>query len=68
MMTILDERRGAQRGSVTDILLPKWIADRIFPTFGTMYGAALVLALSPHVTNGSAEQETHVRRGERLHD
>ena len=30
-LTILAERRGAVRGSVTDIFLPKWFADRIFP-------------------------------------
>jgi hypothetical protein len=44
-LTILAERRGAPRGSVTDIFLPKWFADRIFPICGTMYGAALVLIL-----------------------
>jgi heme/copper-type cytochrome/quinol oxidase subunit 3 len=42
-LTILAERQGAVRGSVADIFLPKWLADRIFPICGTMYGAALVL-------------------------
>jgi hypothetical protein len=42
-LTILAERHGAIRGSVADIFLPKWLADRIFPIWGTMYGAALVL-------------------------
>ena len=44
-LTILAERRGALRGSVTDIFLPKWLADRIFPVCGTTYGIALVLIL-----------------------
>lgn len=42
-LTILAERQGALRGSVTDILLPTWLADRIFPICGTLYGIALVL-------------------------
>ena len=44
-LTILAERSGALRGSVTDIFLPKWFADRIFPVCGTMYGVAVVLIL-----------------------
>jgi len=42
-LTLLAERQGAERGSVTDIFLPKWLADRIFPIFGTGYGIALAL-------------------------
>lgn len=42
-LTILAERQGAERGSVTDIFLPKWLADRIFPIFGTGFGIALLL-------------------------
>ena len=42
-LTILAERQGAVRGSVTDIFLPKWLADRIFPICGTLYGVALGL-------------------------
>lgn len=42
-LTILAERRGAARGSVTDIFLPKWCADRIFPFCGTSYVLALVI-------------------------
>ena len=41
-LTILAERQGALRGSVADIFLPKWFADRIFPICGTLYGVALV--------------------------
>jgi hypothetical protein len=44
-LTILTERLGAARGSVTDIFLPKWFADRIFPVCGTTYGVALLLIL-----------------------
>ena len=42
-LTILTERLGAARGSVSDIFLPKWLADRIFPICGTAYAVALVL-------------------------
>jgi hypothetical protein len=42
-LTILAERRGALRGSVADIYLPTWLADRIFPICGTLYAVALVL-------------------------
>jgi hypothetical protein len=42
-LTILAERHGAVRGSVTDIFLPTWFAGRIFPICGTAYGVALVL-------------------------
>jgi hypothetical protein len=42
-LTILAERRGAVRGSVTDIFLPRWFADRIFPICGTLYGIALLI-------------------------
>jgi hypothetical protein len=44
-LTILAERCGAARGSVADIFLPAWFADRIFPVCGTMYGLALLLIL-----------------------
>jgi hypothetical protein len=42
-LTILAERQGAVRGSVADIFLPRWLADRIFPVCGTMYVVALIL-------------------------
>jgi hypothetical protein len=44
-LTLLAERQGAARGSVADIFLPKWFADRIFPVCGTAYGIAVVLIL-----------------------
>lgn len=42
-LTILAERQGAVRGEVADIFLPKWLADRIFPICGTLYGIALLV-------------------------
>jgi hypothetical protein len=36
-LTILAERLGAKRGAVTDLFLPKWFADRIFPICGTSF-------------------------------
>jgi hypothetical protein len=42
-LTLLAERHGATRGSVADIFLPNWLADRVFPICGTLYVAALVL-------------------------
>ena len=42
-LTSLAERQGAPRGSVTDIFLPEWFADRIFPICGTLYGIALLV-------------------------
>jgi len=44
-LTLLAERQGALRGSVTDIFLPRWLADRIFPICGTIYVVAVALIL-----------------------
>lgn len=44
-LTVLAERLGAERGSVTDIFLPKWAADRIFPVCGTTFVMALAVLL-----------------------
>jgi hypothetical protein len=44
-LTLVAERAGAVRGSVADIFLPKWFADRIFPICGTTYAVALVIIL-----------------------
>jgi heme/copper-type cytochrome/quinol oxidase subunit 3 len=41
-LTLLAERQGALRGAVADIFLPRWLADRIFPICGTLYGVALI--------------------------
>jgi hypothetical protein len=43
-LTVLAERRGAVDGSVSDIFLPKWFADRIFPICTTLFliGCALL--------------------------
>ena len=45
-LTLLAERQGAARGSVADIFLPKWLADRIFPICGTTYGVAVLVILA----------------------
>lgn len=42
-LTILAERLGDGHGSVADIFLPRWLADRIFPVCGTAYAIALVV-------------------------
>lgn len=42
-LTLLAERQGAPRGSVADIFLPKWFADRIFPICGSLYVIALAI-------------------------
>jgi len=44
-LTILAERQGAVRGSVTDLFLPTRLADQIFPVCGTLYVVGLVLVL-----------------------
>jgi hypothetical protein len=43
-LTSLAERLGAADGSVSDIFLPRWFSDRIFPICGTLYlvGCALI--------------------------
>jgi polyferredoxin len=42
-LTILAERMGARRGAVTDLFLPKWFADRIFPICGTTFLVGIIL-------------------------
>lgn len=42
-LTILAERQGSPRGSVADIFLPKWFADRIFRICGSLYVIALLI-------------------------
>lgn len=44
-LTLLAEQLGAERGSVADIFLPKWFADRIFPVCGTTFALAVVILL-----------------------
>ncbi len=43
-LTKVAEQLGAADGSVADIFLPRWFADRIFPICGTLYliGCAVV--------------------------
>jgi hypothetical protein len=44
-LTLIAERLGTEQGSVADIFLPKWLADRIFPICGTIFGVAITLLL-----------------------
>lgn len=45
-LTAVAERLGAASGGVSDIFLPKWFADRIFPICGTLFlvGCGLIAA------------------------
>jgi hypothetical protein len=42
-LTSVAERLGAERGSVADIFLPGWFADRLFPICGTLFLLGCVL-------------------------
>jgi hypothetical protein len=44
-LTLLAEHLGTKQGSVADIFLPKWFADRIFPICGTTFGVSLLVLL-----------------------
>ncbi|HBE17002.1 MAG TPA: hypothetical protein DEG17_26330 [Cyanobacteria bacterium UBA11149] len=44
-LTLLAQRLGAQQGSVSDLFLPKWFADRIFPICGTTFVVAIAILL-----------------------
>jgi hypothetical protein len=37
------EQLGSTHGSVTDIFLPKWFADRVFIIYGVLWAGALLL-------------------------
>src|SRR5262245_6856823 len=45
-LTILAERLGSPRGSVVDIFLPKWLADRIFLICGGTFLIACVTLIA----------------------
>ena len=42
-LTTLAERYGAERGSVTDIFLPSWIARKVYKFSLVLFAAELVL-------------------------
>jgi hypothetical protein len=44
-LTAVAERLGASDGSVADIFLPRWFADRIFPICGTLYLISCVVVV-----------------------
>jgi hypothetical protein len=44
-LTVYAENRGATSGQVTDIFLPKWLADRVFIIYGGLFAVALVILI-----------------------
>lgn len=44
-LRIYAERLGAEDGSVTDIFLPKWLAERIFPICGGLLALSALIFL-----------------------
>jgi hypothetical protein len=42
-LTTYAERLGSTHGQVTDMFLPKWVADRFFQVFGAIWAVALLL-------------------------
>ena len=42
-LTAYAENLGATSGQVTDIFLPKWLADRVFIIYGALFAAAFVI-------------------------
>lgn len=44
-LTVYAEAIGSVHGQVTDIFLPKWLADHVFQIYGSLFGVALLLLL-----------------------
>ena len=44
-LTTYAERLGAERGSVADLYLPDWLADRLFPIFSVLFCITCLLLL-----------------------
>ena len=42
-LTGMAERLGSMHGQITDTLLPKWFADRVFQVYGYLFAGALAL-------------------------
>ena len=49
-MTTLAERLGAEKGSVTDMFLPKWMSRHIFRVSPILFAAELVLLVFRYLT------------------
>ena len=45
-LTTVAEKLGAASGSVTDIFLPKWFADRVFSICGITFTVACILVVA----------------------
>ena len=44
-LTTYAEKMGSAKGSVTDIFLPKWLADRVFTICGSLFVVVTALLL-----------------------
>jgi hypothetical protein len=42
-LTVYSEKLGSTSGRITDILLPRWLADRAFEFYGGLFFAGIVL-------------------------
>jgi hypothetical protein len=60
-LTPLAERLGAERGSVTDIFLPRWLASNV----ANVYVPLFALGLALHARNVICNAAQQGRRGER---
>jgi hypothetical protein len=49
-LTNVAERMGAQNGSVSDIFLPAWLSDRIFPICGSLFAVGCVAIVVRAIT------------------
>ena len=44
-LTVYAEKLGSPHGQVTDIFLPKWLADRVFQIYGSLFAIAIIVLL-----------------------
>ena len=42
-LTAMAEKLGSPHGQITDTLLPKWFADRVFQVYGVLFAGSLVV-------------------------
>ncbi len=50
-LTAIAENLGSEHGQITDTLLPKWFADRIFTIYTWLFGGALLVLAARLVTS-----------------
>ena len=51
-ITAYTESLGSNHGQITDVLLPKWFADRVFVIYGALYAAGFILLIARLLTGG----------------